>query len=208
MIEHIAGELRAVEPTAVVIDLHGLGVRVEVTPSVAARLGAVGTKAALLTHLAIGGQSDPAPRLFGFSSPTERLLFRHLLTVGGVGPSTALRVLAAHDDAGRLAAAIARGDEDGVRVKGVGQKIAARIIAELKDKVGGLAEAAPVLTASGSVLRPAPAQADRELEDALRALKHLEFEPEEARKLLKDVRPTMPEAATADDLVRAVLLRV
>jgi Holliday junction DNA helicase RuvA len=208
MIEHITGELRGVEPTAVVVDLHGLGIRVEVAPAVASRLGALGSKVSLLTHLTIGGQSDPAPRLFGFSTTAQRVLFRHLITVSGVGPSTALRVLSAHDDAGRLAAAIARGDEDAVRVKGVGQKIATRIVTELRDKVAGLADAAPVLTASGSVVRPAPAAGDRATDDALRALKSLEFEPDEARRLLRDVQAELPGAATADELVRAVLLRV
>lgn len=209
MIESITGALVAVEPTAVVVDLHGLAVRVEVPPSTAERAGPIGGRVTLLTQLVIGG-NDPTPRLFGFASPTSRALFRALTSVSQIGPSIALRVLAAHHDPGEIAAAIARGDEDAIRVKGVGPKIAKRIVTELRDAMGGLSEQAAAPATAGVTPGSAgsPATGDRALDDAFRALKGLEFEPDEARRLLKDARASLPASATADELVRAVLLRM
>lgn len=209
MIESITGALVAVEPTAMIIDLHGLAVRVEVPPSTAERSGPIGGRVTLLTQLVIGG-NDPTPRLFGFASPTARALFRSLTSVSQIGPSIALRVLSAHHDPGEIAAAIARGDEEAIRVKGVGPKIAKRIVTELKDAMGGLSEqaAAPATAGASAATAGSPTTGDRALDDAFRALKGLEFEPEEARKLLKDVRSSLPASASADELVRAVLLKI
>jgi holliday junction DNA helicase RuvA len=204
MIESITGSVAAVEATAVIVDLHGLGVRVEVTPATAEKVGAPGSAVSLVTHLVI--VQDQAPRLFGFASVEARALFRLLLSVSGIGPSIALRVMAAGEPA-QIAAAIARGDDAGVKVKGVGPKIAKRLVTELKDKVGGLAEAA-AFTASSAHKRAAIAGAvDRPVEEAFLALRSLELEPEEARRLLKDARGTLPHATT-EELVRAVLLKI
>lgn len=205
MIETIAGTVAAVEPAAVIVDLHGLGVRVEVTPTTAEKVGAPGSAVRLVTHLVVA--QDQAPRLFGFPTAEARALFRLLLSVSGIGPSIALRVMAAGEPAA-IAAAIARGDDAGVKVKGVGPKIAKRLVTELKDKVGGLAEAA-AFTASSAHKRAAAAAAgvDRPVEEAFLALRSLELEPEEARRLLKDARHTLPHATT-EELVRAVLLRI
>lgn len=203
MIESITGSVIAVEPAAVIIDLHGLGVRVEVTPAIAEKTGVPGSKVSLLTQLVL--VQDHPPRLFGFATNEGRSLFRLLTSVSGIGPSTALRVMAARAEPGEIAAAIARGDDDAIKVKGVGPKIAKRIVTELKDKVGGLSEAAA--WSSGAHARPMSTSLDRPMEEAFLALRGLEFEPEEARRLLKDARATLPHGTT-EELVRAVLMKI
>lgn len=203
MIESITGSVIAVEPAAVIVDLHGLGVRVEVTPAVAEKTGVPGSKVSLLTQLVL--VQDHPPRLFGFASNEGRALFRLLISVSGIGPSTALRILAARAEPGEIAAAIARGDDDAIKVKGVGPKIAKRVVTELKDKVGGLSAAAA--WSSGAHARPVSTSLDRPMEEAFLALRGLEFEPEEARRLLKDARSTLPHGTT-EELVRAVLMKV
>ncbi len=202
MIESISGNVVAVEPTAVIVDVQGLGFRVEVTPKVAEGAGAPGTRVTLLTQLVV--VQDQPPRLFGFDTREARSLFRLLTSVSGIGPSTALRIMAGHAEPAGLAAAIARGDDDAIKVKGVGPKLAKRLVTELKDKVGGLSEA----FSSAAYSRAAVAAAvDRSVEEAFLVLRGLEFEPEEARRLLKEARKTLPQATT-EELVRAVLMKM
>jgi holliday junction DNA helicase RuvA len=169
MIEQLAGTVLRVEPAAVIVDVQGLGFRVEVTPQVAGATGAPGTRVSFLTQLVLA--QDQPPRLFGFSSDEARALFRLLTSVSGIGPATALRIMAGHSELASLASAIARGDDEAIKVKGVGPKLAKRVASELKDKVGGLAEVA-AYTASGKHLRPVEGLGvDRPLEEAFLALR-------------------------------------
>lgn len=205
MIDRVSGVLLEVQGSALVVDLHGVGLRLEVGANTLERLPRPGQPVTLLTHLHIhAGQSEPTLRLFGFTSADERALFRLLTDVSGIGPTHALAILSAFRAPGEVAAAIARGDEDAIKVKGVGPRLAKRVVSELKDKVGGVVHPAP-LTASQAARRPAAEAAP--WEDALRALRMLEFDPEEARRLLGEVQPSLPADASADDLVKAALLR-
>ena len=210
MIDRVAGVLLEVQGTAAIaaiVDLHGLGLRVEVSATTARHLPAPGEPVALLAHLHVhGGQGEPTLRMFGFATPEERAMFRLLTGVSGIGPSHALAILSAFPPA-EVAAAIARGDEEAVKVKGIGPRLAKRVVSELKDKVLGAGVLTP-LTASQAARRPAlqTGQASA-LQEALRALRALELEPEEARRILLEVQQELPPTATADELVRAALLR-
>jgi len=205
VIDRVTGTILEVQPEVVVLDLNGWGVRVEVCPTTSEAIGRPGDRVTLLTHLLVS-TNDPTPRLLGFPSPSARELFHLLLGVAGLGATRALRLLGAQPDPADVATAIARGDDRAIKVKGVGPKIAKRVVSELCDKVGPLA----AVSASGSRPRPAAASAPRPgtpEDDALRALRQLEFDPDEARRLLGEVRPGLPSEVTADELVRAVLLR-
>ncbi len=199
------------------LDLSGVALRVDVPPQVAERAPAPGARLSLLTHLVVA--QDAAPKLFGFATPDARALFRLLLSVAGIGPGMALRVLSARATPAEVAQAIARGDEAALRVKGVGPKLAKRVVTELKDKIGGLGGPGGALGAGalgvgpGGALAPAasgPAgagAADPVLEDAFLALRGLEVEPEDARRLLREARAALPQATSPGELVRLVLQR-
>jgi len=116
--------------------------------------------------------------------------------VKGVGPQTALRLLSSGRTTDEVARAIASGDPKRIKAKGVGPKIAERVAIELKDKVGVLAAAVP--TPSGSHLRPPSGSS----EEAFLALKGLEFEDEDARKLVARAISKLGPKASAEDLVR------
>lgn len=210
MIDRISGTLLEVQGNGAIVDLHGLGVRVELGANGLQALPRPGEPVTLLTQLQIhAGQSEPTLRLFGFHSADERALFRLLTDVSGIGPSHALSILSAYREPGEVAAAIARGDEAAIKVKGVGPRLAKRVVTELKDKVGGLprgAHAAP-LTASQAARRPAGDVIALAFDDALRALRRLEFDAEEARRLLGEAQADVAPDATAEDLLRAALLR-
>jgi Holliday junction DNA helicase RuvA len=203
MIDRVSGTVLDIELAAVVVDVGGVAFRVEVTQPCAESLQR-GAKATLLTQFMLLGQ-DPQPKLFGFRSPGARQLFLLLRKVSGIGASTALRILGAQPTPEGVAAAIAREDVAGIKVKGVGPKTAKRVISELKEKVGAVLACLPDLTASQRRRRPA-STADRPVEDAFLALKGLEYDPVRARALLEAIREEKAEA-TADELVREVLLR-
>jgi Holliday junction DNA helicase RuvA len=111
----------------------GVGYELFVPASTLAALPAVGRKARLLTHLHV---RDDAMILFGFATPAERDLFRLLTSVNGIGPKMALAVLSVlTPDA--LRRAVIDGDADVITVvPGVGKKVAARIVLDLKEKLG------------------------------------------------------------------------
>ena len=184
-----------------VLDVNGLGLRVLLSPNDVDRFPAPGAQARVYTHLSVN-KNDSTPRLFGFTTEEGRELFLLLTGVAGIGPSTAQAMLSAQPSPGEVAAAIARGDEKAIKVKGVGAKLTKRVVSELKDKLDGLA----TRTLSGSFTRPSAAPFGSAADDAMRALRSLQFEPDEARRLLDEVLEQSPEAS-ADELVRAVLVR-
>src|SRR5438270_6219497 len=154
MIDRLTGTVVARGATDVVLDVNGVGYRLDISLATADFLAERphGTRTTLLTHLHLVVNNEPGIRLFGFATDEERRLFKLLLPVKGVGPQTALRLLSSGRTIEDVARAIASGDPKRIKAKGVGPKIAERVVIELKDKVGIFAAAAP--TPSGSHLRP------------------------------------------------------
>ncbi|MCK6616143.1 MAG: Holliday junction branch migration protein RuvA [Cyclobacteriaceae bacterium] len=131
MISFIKGTLVQKDPTHVVVDVNGIGYHVNISVQTYADIK---DKASTLihTHLAI---REDAHVLYGFSTETEKKLFQQLITVNGVGPSTAI-VMLSYMSADELRQAIAREDDQALqRIKGIGGKTAQRVIIELKDKI-------------------------------------------------------------------------
>ena len=133
MISLLEGKVAEKSGDRVVLSVSGVGYEVLVPAQTLSRLPVNGRPARLFTRLLI---RDEAMVLYGFATPDERVLFDHLVTVGGVGPKLALAVLSLlTPDAVRRA--VASGDVAALTlVPGVGKKVAGRVILELKDKVG------------------------------------------------------------------------
>lgn len=203
MIDRLTGVVLARGITEIILDVNGVGYRLETSVATTAAVGErpPGSRVTLLTHLHLNVNNDPSIRLFGFASEEERRLFKLLLPVKGVGPSTALRLLSSGRSVQEVERAIASGDPKRIKAKGVGPKIAERVAIELKDKVGLPVASAPLPTASQALARPASA-ADRALDEAFIALRSLEFEEDEARKLLQAASRALGEGATVEALVR------
>lgn len=132
MIEYLKGELALKTPTYVVIETSGgVAYRVQISLNTYAKIEKL-EKVTLLTQQII---KEDAHLLFGFSDELERHLFQLLISVSGVGPSTAQIVLSGMN-ANEARTAIATENEAAFgRVKGIGPKTAKRIILDLKDKV-------------------------------------------------------------------------
>lgn len=132
MIAGVRGRLEAAGPDWVAVAVQGITLRVHVPSTAIAGLGPVGAAVHLHTHLIV---RDDALELHGFPSQDALRLFTLLIGVSGIGPRLAHSVLSAMS-AETLAAAIAAGDAKALaQAPGLGQRTAARIIVELKDKL-------------------------------------------------------------------------
>jgi Holliday junction DNA helicase RuvA len=132
MIAHLAGTVAGVTPDGAVIDVGGVGLRVQCTPDTLASLRP-GEPARVATSLVV---REDSLTLFGFGTDDERNVFELLQTATGIGPRLALAMLAVHSpDA--LRKAIATEDLGALTmVPGVGRKGAQRIVLELAGKLG------------------------------------------------------------------------
>ncbi|MBI3501054.1 MAG: Holliday junction branch migration protein RuvA [Bacteroidetes bacterium] len=133
MINHIEGKLLEKNPTYAVIDCSGTGYYIHITVNTYSKIGS-SEKCKLLTHV-ITNQQDFSQNMYGFFDERERTVFRHLLSVSGVGASTARMVLSALSP-DEVQAAIAKGEAGIFRsIKGIGEKTAQRIIVDLGGKM-------------------------------------------------------------------------
>jgi holliday junction DNA helicase RuvA len=131
MYEYIEGKLAEINPAYAVIDTGGTGFILNITLNTYTRISG-SQHCKLYAHLVV---REDAHVLFGFADPEERELFRHLISVSGVGPNTA-RLLLSSLNSNDLKDAIALGRVSVLKsVKGIGEKSAQRIIVDLKDKI-------------------------------------------------------------------------
>ena len=134
MIAFVAGRVASLAPDGAVVEVGGVGLSVQCTPSTLARLR-VGEAAQLPTSLVVREESLT---LYGFADDDERSVFELLQTASGVGPRLAQAMLGVHPpDALRRAVAT---DDLGMLmlVPGIGKKGAQRIVLELKDRLGAV----------------------------------------------------------------------
>ena len=131
MITHIQGRLVEKNPTDVVIDCNGVGYFINISLHTFSQLP-ISENIKLYTHLQV---REDAHILYGFSESVEREIFRLLLSVSGVGASTARTMLSSLSP-DQVRDAIASGDLATIQsAKGIGSKTAQRIILDLKDKI-------------------------------------------------------------------------
>ncbi|MGD0742595.1 MAG: Holliday junction branch migration protein RuvA [Acidimicrobiales bacterium] len=196
MIGSLTGKLAEIDLTsessaAIVVDVGGVGYEVVVSARHAARLGPVGSPAALsvYTHVREG-----AITLFGFADRVERRMFELLIAAHGIGPALALAILGVHPP-DQLAQAVASGDVDALTlVPGVGRKTAQRLIVELAGRLGGLDTAGSASSAPGGT-----PSARAEVREALAALG---YAPDEVRRALEH----LPREGSVEELLREALL--
>ena len=130
MINHIDGKLVDKTPTNVVIDCNGVGYSINISLQTFSKINDERCK--LFTHLSV---KEDSHTLYGFITENERKLFRHLISVSGVGPSTAQVILSTYKS-DEIINYISASDVAAIKnVKGIGLKTAQRIIIDLKDKV-------------------------------------------------------------------------
>ena len=136
MITQLKGRMIEKSPTEVVIDCNGVGYLVNISLNTFSKL-TDSESISLFTHLQV---KEDSHTLFGFFEKTERNLFRQLISVSGIGASTARTMLSSLSP-NEIQSAIVSGNVSTIQsVKGIGLKTAQRVIIDLKDKVSLVSE--------------------------------------------------------------------
>lgn len=190
MYEFINGQIAGLNPASVVVETSGVGYQLNISLNTYAQLEGK-TEAKLYTHLVV---RDDAHLLYGFFSVEEREVFRQLITVSGVGASTA-RIMLSSFTPQELTVAIGQGDVNLLRqVKGIGIKTAQRIVIDLKDKIAKGGSEQDIFAISSNTIR----------DEALSALVMLGFSKSAAEKIITKVLKNNPDQ-TVEGIVKDAL---
>ncbi|MEL6142901.1 MAG: Holliday junction branch migration protein RuvA [Bacteroidota bacterium] len=192
MITYLKGPITHKNPSFIVIEASGVGYHVNVSLYTYTKIEKEDS-VKLLTHYHV---KEDAHTLFGFAEERERQLFRHLISVSGIGPSTALVVLSSMNPDEVRAAILGENVASIKAVKGIGPKTAKRIILDLKDKLAKESGESPImLSPQSNTLR----------EEALSALVNLGFPRPAVQRALNRVLQAKPNTATAEELIKLAL---
>lgn len=194
MIGRLRGIILEKQAPNLVLDVQGVGYEVAAPMSTFCNLPAIGEEVSLLTHFIV---REDAQLLYGFSTARERLLFRSLLKVNGVGAKLALTILSG-SDVDDFARSVQEGDAASLtRLPGVGKKTADRLIIEMRDRLKDI---------SGEMgLKPVQSQAAMlagAKEEAAIALVTLGYKPAEADKMIRSIRE---HDLSTEELIRQAL---
>ena len=192
MITHIEGKLIEKTPTYVVIDVNGIGYKIKISLQTFSSI-TESEYCKLLTHLSV---KEDSHTLFGFFDESERDLFRKLISVSGVGPSTAQVVLSTYSP-DEIIHHITSGDVSAVKsIKGIGAKTAQRIIIDLQDKLAkGLPTTDLLFSKMDNTIK----------EESLSALLALGFAKKGAEQKIDKVLKSNPEISSVEELVKTAL---
>ena len=197
MIGFLRGKLVVKTPPLLVLDVQGVGYEIEAPMTTFYNLPSMGEIVQLHTHLVV---REDAHILFGFSTESDRLMFRALIKVNGVGPKLALTILS-----GQSADEFHRCIDDNdtaalIRLPGVGKKTAERLIIEMRDKM-------PVLESS-NIDKIQDEQSGESLprshakQEAISALCALGYKAQDASKMVQSIAQ---EDKSCEDIIRLAL---
>ena len=191
MITHIRGKLVEKTPTYLVLDVNGIGYKIKISLQTFSAID--GEFCKLYTHLSV---KEDSHTLFGFFEESERHLFRNLISVSGVGPSTAQVILSTFSP-DEIVHNITTADVKAIQsVKGIGGKTAQRIIIDLKDKIAkGMPTSDLLFDKIVNTIR----------QEALSALLALGFAKKAAESKIDKVFKSKPDIASVEDLVKTAL---
>ncbi len=190
MIEYIRGELTDLTPAMAVVEAAGVGYALNISLNTYTAIQAKKEVRLYVHESIVTGGRDDSFTLYGFSTKSERELYRQLITVSGVGANTARMILSSLSPS-ELCTVIATGDERTLKgVKGIGQRTAQRIIVDLKDKIANsdLAQQLPAGTA------PVAEPVNQEVRsEAIGALTMLGFSPAPSSKVVNEILKAQPD---------------
>jgi len=190
MIAQLQGKLVEKNLTDVIIDCGGVGYFVEISLHTYSHIPE-GENIKLFTHHLVREDSQ---RLFGFVDKTEREVFRLLISVSGIGASTARTMLSSMDP-DHIARAIANGDAKTIQsVKGIGAKTAQRVIIDLRDKILQVLDNPELTVVASNTGR----------EEALSALETLGYLRKQAQKVVDKILSSQPDASV-EQLIKEAL---
>ncbi len=194
MIGFIRGKLVSKTPPQLVVDVQGVGYEVEAPMTTFYDLPLLGEELQLFTHLVV---REDAHILFAFSTESDRMMFRTLIKVNGVGPKLALTILS-----GQSAEEFHRCIHDNdvqalVRLPGIGKKTAERLIIEMRDRLPDItlsSETGQGVSVNVAVNNPK--------QEAISALCALGYKTQDASKMVQNIPQ---EDKTCEDIIKLAL---
>lgn len=198
MIGQLRGIILEKQPPELLLEVNQVGYEINAPMSTFYRLPEIGQEVTLFTHFIV---REDAHLLFGFFSREERLLFRTLLKVNGVGPRLALTILSSIQPDEFVQCVLNNDTASLVRLPGIGKKTAERLIIEMRDKLSGWQDHAPVEL---NLLTPTSERSQRNqiVQDAVSALISLGYKPQEASRAVSKVDDG---ALTSEEIIRKAL---
>ncbi|RZA04330.1 MAG: Holliday junction branch migration protein RuvA [Moraxellaceae bacterium] len=197
MIGCLTGVVRALEVPMVLLDVNGVGYEVDTPLSTYCQL-TTGQTVTLWTHLVV---REDAQLLYGFLDSSDKILFRTLIKVNGVGPKLALSILSSMSSAMMIQTIDMEDVITLTRIPGVGKKTAERLVIELRDKLKKLAN---TTNSDGTTvnINQLSITSNSPVAEAEAALISLGYKPVEAQKAVGAFKNDFTETA---DLIRAAL---
>ncbi len=191
MIAYIDGKLTYKSPAVVYMDVNGLGYEVQITLNTYSKIQHL-EKCRLLTYLHI---KEDAHTLYGFFEENERNIFLQLISVSGIGASTARMILSSLKPDEVRIAIVSENEKQLEGIKGIGAKTAKRIILELKDKMGKIEAMQTLVAQQGNTLQS----------DALNALLALGIARTAAESAIRKVMSAFPDNGSLEMLIKEAL---
>ncbi len=193
MIDYVKGEITFKSPTYLIVEAGGIGYGMHISLYTYAQIEKL-ERGKVLTHFHV---KEDSQTLYGFSTDSERNLFRHLISVSGVGPGTARLVLSAMQPEEVRSVIVQEQVAAFKQVKGIGPKTAKRIILDLKDKLvkEGFEPEAGQLSPAENPIR----------EEAVSALLALGFNKVQVQRAVNRSLKENPEVAGVENLIKEAL---
>jgi Holliday junction DNA helicase RuvA len=194
MFNHLSGKVTELNPAYVVVDCNGVGYSVFISLTTYSKISGK-EKITLLTHLKV---SEDSQELFGFADEQERRLFRHLISVSGIGAKTAMTILSSSSPDIIMRAILSDNIRQLQTLKGVSEKTAQKIVIELKKKISK--EDFPSLAMTGKI----PSR-----DEALAALATLGFPRMASEKAIDTILNTNREKEIGvEELIKMALKNI
>ena len=193
MYEFIRGTIFELNPASIIVETGGVGYSINVSLNTYSKFN--GKKEAIVfIHQVV---REDAHLLYGFADKNERELFRNLISVNGVGASTAIMMLSSLNP-DELRAAVSTDNVAVLKVvKGIGAKTAQRIIIDLKDKLGKIGDSDQILLSANNTIK----------NEALSALVMLGFAKRDAEKIVSNILLEQADA-TVESVIKQALKRL
>ena len=190
MIGSLIGLIKEKTPSAILLEVNGIGYEISIPLSTSFQLPKVGESAFLLTHLVV---REDQHSLYGFATEEERKLFRALIKISGVGAKLAITILSGTNVTGFIQSVVNEDIDALVHLPGIGKKTAERLVVEMKDKISEISDEQQNLQDSG---------VNSAVAEAINALVNLGNKTKDAKNILDKIDS---EELSVEDLIRQAL---
>ena len=198
MIDFVTGTLFTKEPLRAVVNNHGIGIELLIPLSTSKNLPNKGEEVTLLTYL--HWRQEDSPLLFGFYTEDERDIFKILVGVNKVGPKMAVNIMSSVEPEAFATMILSEDVAKLTSLKGVGPKLAQRLVVELKEKIAKLGIGAVNAVETIEESQGIPFESD-----VREGLEFLGYSPKEIALGIKRVSNNIPANATVQDVISMIL---